>query len=118
VTARSIVDFLNARLAEDEREAQVAAEAIGDGTWIHGDRQVRSARLALVAQTVVHRYIARYDPARVLREVAAKRALLERHLIDYGRGHESAERGGPCPEIGLLAGIYMDHPDYDESWKL
>jgi hypothetical protein len=48
---------------------------------------------------------------------AAKRALLERHLIDYGRGHESAERGGPCPEIGLLAAIYSDHPDYREEWK-
>lgn len=72
-----IIDFIEARLAEDEQVAQEASQAIGSGEWGHGKRQVRSVG-ALVAETVVDRYIARHDPARVLREVQAKRDILER----------------------------------------
>jgi hypothetical protein len=61
---------------------------------------------------------ARYDPARVLREVEAKRALLTGHegvhRCDWGE-----HRGGdftPCKQVVTLAAVYRDHPDYDPEW--
>jgi hypothetical protein len=78
-------------------------------------------------------HIARHDPARVLREVAAKRAILEDHRIikadidteefDLGceRCHFNRDEGvagcGYCPTLKALAAVYGDHPDYDERWK-
>ena len=86
-------------------------------------------------------HIARHDPARVLREVAAKRALLDdllasRHDVvedcwytcaaateehDGGETCDASRRGGPC-DCGrdariqryarLLAAPYREHPDY------
>ncbi|MFE4829970.1 DUF6221 family protein [Streptomyces sp. NPDC056672] len=43
-------------------------------------------------------HVALHDPARVLREVEAKRRLLSRHVLS--------------PATGDLASPYADHPDY------
>jgi hypothetical protein len=143
VVTLSIVDFLNARLTEDERLAREASQGIGDGQWGTGlERQVRSARLALVAETAVPHHIARHDPARVLREVTAKRAIAREHGPSgkHTTVWEWSELGHWCPEcaaepcrqlnncpicggddgcrtVRLLAAIYGDHPDYREEWR-
>jgi hypothetical protein len=46
--------------------------------------------------------------ARMLAEVAAKRAI----LADYTR------QGGRGASARFLAGVYADHPDFDRAWRL
>lgn len=74
-------------------------------------------------------HIARYDPARVLREVEAKRKITECHepwvagngdtiCGRCGREHIDGRPGGhfPCQTLRLLALPYSDHPDYRQEW--
>jgi hypothetical protein len=80
-----LIAFLNARLDEDEAAAKQAAGGI------HGRRENYKAIVAdaadpdnwaivdlspLAEDEYLGTHIARHDPARVLREVAAKRAIL------------------------------------------
>jgi hypothetical protein len=68
-------------------------------------------------------HIARHDPARVLREVAALRALVdmaERYAADpahddpdYANGREAAGEDA----VRHVAAIWSDHEDYDPAWK-
>lgn len=85
-----------------------------------------------------------YDPARVLAEVAAKRAILELHdgehdcrelktgvyphdwpsAAPWGSAgeawrHASSEHfEGPCPTLRLLAQPYADRPGFREEWRM
>lgn len=88
-------------------------------------------------------HIAHWDPARVLREVEAKRLIIALHVGDHDcvimvRGtypsdwpaggafgapgqpwsHPSVEHheGGPCETLRLLALPYADHPSYRQEW--
>lgn len=87
-------------------------------------------RVALAITGGERDHIVRHDPARVLRDVEAQRALLELHhaeLIEVvNADHE--ERSGdwcaecdgetfPCRTLRLLASAYADHPDYNEAWR-
>lgn len=88
--------------------------------------------------TVAAGHITRHDPARVLRDVEAKRRLLHVHAREHaclnltGRGDTSTvdsrpwelweewdtrEMDGVCLVLRLLALPYSDHPDYDPSWS-
>ncbi len=68
-------------------------------------------------------HIARHDPARVLREVEAKRAIVALHDIQWHScPHEHPlfqYEGGPrpCVTLRLLAAIYNEHADYDQAWR-
>ena len=77
----------------------------------------------------VARHIAEHDPARVLRQIEAKRELLALHAaewIDTGdadgndrSGYFCAECDGktfPCRTLRLLAAVYADRPGYQEGW--
>jgi hypothetical protein len=67
-------------------------------------------------------YVLAHDPARVLRDIEAKRAIVddlaevlrwgERKGPDYQDGAESCER-----TLKRLALAYADHPDYREVWR-
>lgn len=77
-------------------------------------------------------HIARHDPARVLREVEAKRRIIDDALryearIDgeWGCSHDPDEiAAGVCPYIPpdeidalrLLALSYANHPSYRQEW--
>lgn len=77
-------------------------------------------------------YLARHDPARVLREVEAKRAIIAEHSIFVAENedprkprHEvGCERCGylgndptsGCKTLRSLAATYSDHPDYRKEW--
>jgi hypothetical protein len=88
----SIVDFLRERLAEDEAAASRAA-AVSSPQWIDNGSLLMylddgkppfAESFASVDnyrqdEALVH--AARHDPARVLREVSAKRAVMERHRL-------------------------------------
>jgi hypothetical protein len=47
------------------------------------------------------------DPERMLREVDAKRAILDRH-----RNCDEC----PCDDVRDVASVYRGHPDFDSGW--
>lgn len=74
-------------------------------------------------------HIARHDPARVLREVAAKRAIIEAYMESGREFTRHMEAGAPVEArfgamqalehvIRNLATVYADHPDYREEWNI
>jgi len=123
--------FLNARLDDDEWTATGAARC-DDGR--HGDWYPASIAAAwlTITDARVDDHIARHDPARVLREVAAKRAILAAYEeqdgydlpdgVAEGRDPEERERDEALRDaletvILAIAAVYSDHPDYDPAWK-
>lgn len=132
-----IVDFLTARLDDDER---IAADLIAGPRWraesnsvweVDDDDQVCRAGTAEDAE-----HIARHDPARVLADVAAKRAILASHreaLVEERDMHEidwpteqrgRVEQAAAAAKVGVLraaveslAQPYADHSDFDPAWK-
>lgn len=57
-------------------------------------------------------HIVRHDPARVLREIDAKRQLVER----YAWLREHGDTGGTAWVLPLLALPYADRPGYRAEW--
>lgn len=142
----SIVDFLNARLDEDERVVAPHRVYVDtDGCLSYPLEQWADGEDRLPNHHNVWQRI--HDPARVLREVAAKQRVLERHREVREDDHEgwlwsewNASRGvsqpclgcwvsgdpdSPvtehvenCPELRDLAAIYADHPDYRQEWDV
>ncbi|MFB8393670.1 DUF6221 family protein [Streptomyces yangpuensis] len=123
-----LVQFLRARLDEDEQTARAAG-----GTWwappdlpgqVHDSGGINiEAKLPSFAA-----HIARHDPARVLAEVDAKRQILRR--LEGAESTLGAAEKGTVPHdlmtgavnswrdaVRLLALPYADHPDYRQEWK-
>jgi len=149
----SIVEFLLARIAEDEALARGAIQDGGEaGPWLVGMDTADHLdpntvfRPSMWAGNIVHacstylaeedqldvaRHIARNDPARVLSECAAKRAVLdlltvaEQHLADVRRSASEyrfvsaaeSPRDAILCAVQLLAAVYADHPDYNREWR-
>lgn len=77
-------------------------------------------------------HIARWDPARTLAEIRAKRAILENYQIVAANNEIEKARRGDEVEIAVrdviaksllmvlrrLAAPYADHPDYDQVWRI
>jgi Family of unknown function (DUF6221) len=153
-----LVAFLYARLDEDETAAKAATdgpwktEVFGRGSgrqeWVvvghTGSRATINGEVGVGWMAGLPHdgeHIARHDPVRVLREVAAKRAILELHHPDqklenwYWSARVCAEckhswhrivpgrpptEIGPeagCPTLRQLAAVYADHPGYRQEWK-
>ena len=156
-----LLQFLRARLDEEAADARAAASKRGGGTWeaVLGDDfrssvcgRYHEGELGYPSRPVIidpddHEtsvHIARHDPARVLREVEAKRRTMELHGIVHRdimwleSGAEttaelpvcglcvprhSAYRDrddvpeGPCATLRLLALPYADHHDYRPQWQ-
>lgn len=122
MTASTLVEFLLARLDEDEAVAAEVPLARGTGhtLWVLED-DYNHATLCV-------------DPARVLAEVAAKRRTIELHHHRGAREHECpawkwrdpdypedpAERETgwaiECVTIRLLALPYAEHEAYRQEW--
>lgn len=80
-------------------------------------------------RTVAALHIARHDPARVLAECAAKRAIVAAHpsvsgacetcvdKMSHPRPSEWEPVRHPCPTLRTIANVYADHPDFDETWR-
>lgn len=116
MSRQTITEFLEARLAEDEVQAEAASVSM------HGERHenqrhygsyiLSSERDSTEAQD---EFILEWWPARVLAECAAKRARLQ--IIEGGWiGYNDDNILGDL--LALEAAPYKDHPDYDESWVL
>lgn len=126
-----LVTWLRAQLDEDERVAKLAA--IGNGAeWTHqptlgepeGYVDVESCLLAgsevlrpgdIDEEMLAH--IARHNPARVLREVEAKRKRIDLALeIAAERGHGFWRYAGE-QLLKLEALPYADRPGYRDEWR-
>ena len=137
---QSITEFLEARIAEDERVARDATQGRWEVVPTRGDQPKvqevgRDAWLAItssdpgVPRDANAQHIARHDPARVLAECAAKRAILEhankateveKEFDDY-EWQGTVERSEPWIGDAILlalAAVYKDHPDYREEWSV
>lgn len=106
MTGETLTVFLAARLDEDAAEAR----------FVH----VIDCSLAFVSPE--HCQCDCGTPARVLREVAAKQAILARfgeppEDADLGEHlQHSQEQAGLRRAVRLLAAVYSDHPDYRAGW--
>ncbi len=136
-----LVEFLKARLNDDEQSALAATPS----PWI--SHRLSSRDQATIVQDLGRRsitgdpigapvvastyrpsgmanaeHIARHDPARVLREVAAKRRLLAEYAEyqenDTEKRYEYADgwANGLGFAVRLLALAYADHEDYRVEW--
>jgi len=146
-----IVEFLRARLDEDEQVARAAlgrAAFFGNtGEWIADQVRDPNGPIPLIfalsgagARTQVAdlshahdpdergTHIARHDPARVLREVEAKRRIIERYEADRAdfQRHDGYQRNAAMSAARMeiseqalraLAAAYSDHSEYQPHWK-
>lgn len=147
-----ITEFLEARIAEDEAAANNATGArwvvlpgvnaslvnidathVRDEKWKYG----RFGHIATTSHDAGYaEHIARHDPARVLAECAAKRAITELHgrpVRDEGwksgaaNDHlwcgscgsiDDSPEPYPCDTVKAIAAVYKDHPDYRQEWAI
>ena len=132
--ADDLTAFLTARLDEEHLLAhkfvyvdggEWTADVLARLWWYSDPPKSRSATDPII------QHAARYNPARIMREVEAKRAILDRH-----QPHETAFDGPacnwcsedvddrpqlwkqpwPCPDARSLAAVWNDHPDYRQEW--
>lgn len=133
--------FVSARLDEDEAAANSAVHkafshwyvepwhdgsTLKDGRTEHADVQGKTGYQvtgngALTSPSATH--IARHDPARVLREIAAKRAILATYtavaymdIADLEPEFAYGRAVGLGEAVRHLATIWSDHPDYQARW--
>jgi hypothetical protein len=101
-----LVSFLLARADEDEALAVAAAAQTGDP--------------ALPVARPLAEHIARHDPKRVLREVAAKRAVVRVWLEGLAAQLNDPSAGSALDTVETVlvefAAIYADHPEFHSSW--
>ena len=130
-----LVMWLRTQLDEDERVAR-ATTASSSGIWhITTGGEIRDSDGIGIVHTSARlpaaelEYIARHDPARALREVDAKRRILDRHgpIEIFGSmyctycgmlgGQRARDVNWPCPEILDAALPYADRPGYRDEWR-
>ena len=141
-----LVEFLRARLDEDEAAGRAATPSpwsYNPGkVWLDGeafesyDRSkgeefvghggpspfrgcVAATGPADHAQSMADAaFIARHEPARALAEVDAKRRIIaEHHPVDPCDAHDASFQTVECDTLRLLALPYADHRDYREEWR-
>ena len=107
-----LVEFLNARLDEDEVAARDLLKPYAWGYSVF--YEASQEELA---------HIERYRPARVLADVQAQRAILAEHerrakLIVDGYYDDHADLVDLDWLVRLLAQPYADHADYRQDWRI
>lgn len=107
-----LVAWLRERLDEDERVARSAREGF-----------FQPETLSIFAAVSDAAHVITHDPARVLRQVAAHRRILDEYeqTVEYYATHRAAPAGelhGLLFAVKAIASIYSDHPGYDTAWSL
>ena len=117
-----LVEFLEARIAEDETGARQAIE-LRQAHPHDGERKIAGD----VAESDWE-----FTPQRLLAECEAKRRIIAAH--DYGwvslapgkpeeRVCDTCATSGtwdpwPCPTLRALAAPFSSHPDFDPAWRV
>lgn len=142
----TIVEFLEARTAEDEAVAREAITPDRPGThwewestaddddpasprWLRtveefpttsgvGDLPGFPLHGCTVDPSPAMDHIAHYDPSRALAEVAAKRSLVELYGALSAQWAPNVDYGFSYTTLRTLAAIYSSHPDYQKEWAL
>ena len=137
-TTLTLTNFILARIADDEAVARAAGNvkayrgSFGTGAWVefsdgsaHAFTEAQLGAMP-VPQLRALDHACRHDPARVLAECEAKRAIVEAAWADHVRiegewgmcrSREQMEAQGDVPDVvAHLATIYASHPDYREEW--
>lgn len=112
-----LVEFLTARLDEDEQAAMRVKSnwrQIGETGVIVASDGGYAEECANGNWTGIAEHIVRHDPARVLAEVDAKRQLIDWVLKWPMRPHLPSSVDGVLERLALP---YADHPDYNEAWR-
>lgn len=147
--------FLRTRVAEDEEAARAAGGAPFKPIprWLAGESNGAGIRrddgVPVAGHSWPHEmdHIARWDPARVLAECAAKRELVDLHeatdqgIVKNGKWNEATQTMEPrrywfcgvcdydrdygymgdekqgCETLLLLGSMYADHPEYRDEWR-
>lgn len=120
-----LIEFLRARRAEETARAEAAGGDEWTAKYDAGTVAIQDSEREPVvydegsptAGQIAH--IVHHDPARVLREIEAKRGILDLHGGDLGEQSmfcAHCEHASPCPTLRLLALPYADHPDYRQDW--
>lgn len=101
----TIVEFLLARLAQDEAEINEARISESPDWWEPSC----------------------WSRKRALAEIKAKRRIVEHHsLVEFADGRVvcdvCSESGTwdpyPCRTLQMIAAVYEDHPDYNNEWAV
>lgn len=116
------VDPLEEYVGEGAGEYSSTLVTVEQWPWRHGPAGRTSPNKVLATEEVasgVGGHIVRHDPARVLRDVEAKRRLLAfADRLDSIRLDNDAWWMPHSTDIEeLLALPYSDHPDYNPSWS-
>lgn len=118
----TLVEFLEARLAEDELMAAAATDGAAEWHVLYSYRDVRDdegryvvladSRYPTVGQAA---HIARHNPARILRQCEAARAVIAEFLrLDALGDLPGRDIAGAA--LKAFASVYGDHPDLDPTW--
>lgn len=111
-----LVKFLRECLWDDECYARNATERAG-AEWeeIWSGSLETADDLIMTNDSQVSRFMERFDPARVLADVAAKRAILTQ--LEDGCRHPPRIWCEDCTGILLaLARAYASHRDFNPAW--
>jgi hypothetical protein len=121
-----LVQWLRAQLDEDERIARETHPVFLRWDYDEFVKEIRDLGNGNeIASGVIPRYgafIAEHDPARVLREIDAKRRMLDAYAgvaandvneVEYAHGYANALGEA----VRLLALPYVDRPGYREEWR-
>lgn len=118
----TIVEFLEARLDEDELTAHTAIDGTADWHALYSYRDVKDgdghyvvladSRYPTVGQAA---HIARHSPARILRQCEAARAVIAEFLRLDALG-DLPGRSAREDALRQLASVHSDHADFDQAW--
>lgn len=128
----TIVEFIEARIAEDEQAAKDATEAPWNLRLSESDDKIltesghtliygasyKEVVLEVYENDLLH--MSRHDPARVLRQCEALRRILDdykRYLAEERRRFNGWVTEKDSPITLAIASIWLDHPDYREDWS-
>ncbi len=121
----ALIDFVEARLADDEHVARGVA---GSGTWaayLEGGDDGRAIEStpggdpgAVVGDEAMTMHMIRHDPERALRDVASKRAIIAQARA-YSPELEHGDNGEWAFDQVLyhLATTWIEHPDFRPEWR-
>jgi hypothetical protein len=120
-----LIAFLRARYGERDDAAQDTARGYPP-PWSVEDSSVRDANGHVVMLDEFHgcgalEHIALHDPGATLRDIAAKRAIVERceqAISDQGLAMEDGQEALAECILVQLGTEFSGHPEYKQEWEL